>query len=1133
MMNAENSEVLYKFRVTGTDGKPFIIFNGVSANSWLSPVGIRLNQEDKDQIKLPQRPKSSGSIMIIRHHPSPKGLNSDEVIQGVRLDKRSVEKKPEERQRPRSELARPSGGTVHRGGSRLTSAGRPHTAFGDKFLKRQPLQRKCESHEHPNLELTIQSLELKRTARSSAPETSGITDKSDFMTTNRLHSAFVPKNIYTSAMFAKRAKSAPPNVRSDGTKPAMSNRGPVLYWRAKSAYHRKMLATSSDMEWDITDSSSPSYKGSMLRPLMYCEDGELKHSAGCPYKCKGCFRACLVSKDYLEKMKKRKEAPPRKSIKQRPMVKKDARFVMHMALARNQPIYKIVHGDEDSQREAWTEKHSKSNIVSETENFINGDRDHLTSVVPIKDQSLRSEEHDIKDVAETIGHHEERITERDRLYLNRDNTPSNKQASVENARHTTQFKLSERNTIYTEYEHDPKVSSENILYYNRNSTDFNHTENGINPTHSQDTHKRLSRGISKHCSFDQSLPVEISPLSTENMDHQPDLLKSNSVSPVEKAIRTLYETECRTPESDLVKSEGSERVEVFSKKSEELSDISERSKALNEKSDVFKDKSEGYSENFDDSLTDESTISLGLPTDDDADTLGDSLSSEVEETCDSNRETSPSLTSISTQSECSVCSSQKHGSYKPGNVKELTNRRISRSNKNKNGAILADHQSSSEETEKTGTCNISHDRGVTSNHGRHRPDRARFNNSNVTSDNDENAESIGNNKGINTCVKQERSHSSNNVSEEADDNNVVSGGEAENVAIISDDVKRHQNQKVVNKKKAKQRRKKRDASKGKETKKNRKQTHLETNDKGDEDDIEQDSSDVNSNEEEDNNSDILDIGSADVDDDSDPEYNTDSCVDSDKEDNAGSVSECSKEESCESDGDVSQVENSEAETDHNNNDTDDNKNDNSDSNSDDSIENNDNDNTQDEACNEDDDNTEDDVNKDDSNSDDNADDKDNTDTEDHDKDDSDSEVNDNTENKDNSDTEDNVSNDGRYDSDAEHKNDSCTDEDASKDAEDNSDTEDNKTKEGDESDTENNDKDTDNSNKKHDESESHTEENDSDGDDGDVEEESGDSVSNDSGDDDDDDNDDGSEADSDGDDASESSDVKVVKSRRR
>ena len=50
---------------------------------------------------------------------------------------------------------------------------------------------------------------------------------------------------------------------------------------------------------DFVERSRTNLRKSCLKPLLYSEDCDIQHSAGCPYACKGCFRACLASDDYM------------------------------------------------------------------------------------------------------------------------------------------------------------------------------------------------------------------------------------------------------------------------------------------------------------------------------------------------------------------------------------------------------------------------------------------------------------------------------------------------------------------------------------------------------------------------------------------------------------------------------------------------------------------------------------------------------------------------------------------------------------------------------------------------------------------------------------------------------------------
>ena len=88
------------------------------------------------------------------------------------------------------------------------------------------------------------------------------------------------------------------------------------------------------------------WKGSLLRPLMFSEaGGQMKHSAGCPYKCKGCFKALLASKTYTsDVITQRHNSSPVRQTRVKPK-KIDAIAIVNRALCRAQPIFRHVYGD--------------------------------------------------------------------------------------------------------------------------------------------------------------------------------------------------------------------------------------------------------------------------------------------------------------------------------------------------------------------------------------------------------------------------------------------------------------------------------------------------------------------------------------------------------------------------------------------------------------------------------------------------------------------------------------------------------------------------------------------------------------------------------------------------------------------
>nr|KAG5706913.1 hypothetical protein BaRGS_021419 [Batillaria attramentaria] len=173
--------------------------------------------------------------------------------------------------------------------------------------------------------------------------------------------------------------------------PTSSSRGPSLYWRAKSTYHKKLMAFGPEGNGPVDpNEDTPNLRGSFWRPLMVPEDGGLvmQHSSGCPYKCKGCFKACLVSEDYLQKARAQKllreqEQKRTADSSHRPTTLahfkrkvKDARDIVNTALARSQPLYKMVHGDKEEHQSNPSER-DKENCA---EPSVAGNTDDISGV---------------------------------------------------------------------------------------------------------------------------------------------------------------------------------------------------------------------------------------------------------------------------------------------------------------------------------------------------------------------------------------------------------------------------------------------------------------------------------------------------------------------------------------------------------------------------------------------------------------------------------------------------------------------------------------------------------------------------------------------------------------------------------
>ncbi|KAL3881615.1 hypothetical protein ACJMK2_028031 [Sinanodonta woodiana] len=71
------------------------------------------------------------------------------------------------------------------------------------------------------------------------------------------------------------------------------------YWR-NTSFNNRSQNTSLDQEEKRTPSDvSKRHRGSFLQSL-FRRNSDLRHSVDCPYKCRGCFKACLVSEKFVD-----------------------------------------------------------------------------------------------------------------------------------------------------------------------------------------------------------------------------------------------------------------------------------------------------------------------------------------------------------------------------------------------------------------------------------------------------------------------------------------------------------------------------------------------------------------------------------------------------------------------------------------------------------------------------------------------------------------------------------------------------------------------------------------------------------------------------------------------------------------
>ena len=330
-----------------------------------------INEEEFELMwkRVTQRPGHSGSLFVIRRHQSvPLGLSLYTFIQG-----RSILKAQKKRK------------AVVGANSNLSEF--PNAVYklaptaDSRELKTFNCQTKPTRHNRANnairmteklynnnlssIELVINCIGVTAKSSNSVSHQivdSHLSDESDEQP-NKM------KNRFNQTLNL-RAISAPPDRFSSQKISSFSNSikhtsqtEPQLYWRTRSAYHKKQLFSNSE--------ESTCIYGSSWRPLLQNENSiQMEHRAGCPYQCKCCFKACLVSSDFVQKIRDiqlHKEATDRvrapnsfsdnnhnhfymnkqdrltRSANRHRLRLQHPENIVSVALAQNQPLYQSIH----------------------------------------------------------------------------------------------------------------------------------------------------------------------------------------------------------------------------------------------------------------------------------------------------------------------------------------------------------------------------------------------------------------------------------------------------------------------------------------------------------------------------------------------------------------------------------------------------------------------------------------------------------------------------------------------------------------------------------------------------------------------------------------------------------------------
>ena len=335
--------------------KTHVLYNGISANSWLTPIGISvkktapnkhigyLNEECRKTIS--EQAKGNNGIVGRRHFELTKQLLTDQDLvvgkhfsskhgcgrsnfleENIEKD-RDSEFKGFANRRPSLAVGRPVTRVEQRRArtaiqSKLDTL-RPFTApsilardinednsetFPTLFI------RQCTaltSQENTTLETTGEQLKPKRSrnggTKSAPPHSSSHTSTTGF---NSLHAM-------QEAYELKLKQPLPAWVSNDGR----SAGGQIPYPKDMvESCDTKAISPRNRFDKDATIREMPQ---SSLKPLMYNKDSDVRHSAGCPYKCKGCFKACLASDDFIQDKSKTNTKPNNKVAERRAILRQN------------------------------------------------------------------------------------------------------------------------------------------------------------------------------------------------------------------------------------------------------------------------------------------------------------------------------------------------------------------------------------------------------------------------------------------------------------------------------------------------------------------------------------------------------------------------------------------------------------------------------------------------------------------------------------------------------------------------------------------------------------------------------------------------------------------------------------------
>lgn len=371
------SDLIYhRLRVTQEQSeeapKTHILYNGVSANSWLSPSGItKARSHSYSQPSTPsplpetcrntlrERAKSANAMLGRRHFEIPRqGISQDETLNGTRMVTKSDQWCDVRGQSSTQTRPKTTGDNRHRRfpAANTSRSQRPHTSVGE-CRSRLIVSAKArhskgygeDLEELPHLTITqmlsvnkeSEPDEMTRKARVTTPRYSlgTMEDESHSDVTNTTDESLGFQSV--TAMretYDVRVKSANmlnprfvPSRRYDVERNMRTNLTCYSLKTKDNKYQNERHITPRNR---FEESVSKVCRGGMnvgmkrfvasgLKPLFYSShvSDEDIQDTGCTSGCKGCFRACLASEDYFTKVNENAETERRERIKKQARVK--------------------------------------------------------------------------------------------------------------------------------------------------------------------------------------------------------------------------------------------------------------------------------------------------------------------------------------------------------------------------------------------------------------------------------------------------------------------------------------------------------------------------------------------------------------------------------------------------------------------------------------------------------------------------------------------------------------------------------------------------------------------------------------------------------------------------------------------